>query len=140
MAAMESEGDSQGHSETKQNTDVVTVSPLSSGSFSPIPSAVGEFLVLSSILFVLESSSNWLCFTGQAGLGWQSVTPVFGGASVFVWSPVELVYLPRIQLNWQKGGPTAKSLIFQTKLPRWKPQQVSRTVGGAHSLPVARTR
>ncbi|XP_034521807.1 T cell receptor gamma constant 2 isoform X3 [Ailuropoda melanoleuca] len=40
VAAMESEADSRGHSETKQNTDVVTVSPSSSGSFSPVPRAV----------------------------------------------------------------------------------------------------
>nr|XP_021538619.1 uncharacterized protein LOC110574299 [Neomonachus schauinslandi] len=40
VAAMESEVDSQGPSETKQNTEVVTVSPLSSQSFSPVPGAV----------------------------------------------------------------------------------------------------
>uniref|UniRef100_M3Z3E7 Uncharacterized protein n=1 Tax=Mustela putorius furo TaxID=9669 RepID=M3Z3E7_MUSPF len=40
MAVTESEMDPQGHSETKRNTEVVTVSPLNSRSFSPDPISV----------------------------------------------------------------------------------------------------
>ena len=50
---MESDVDSEGHSEAKQNTEVVTVSPLSSRSFPPGASTVGEFS--------LVPSSNSLC-------------------------------------------------------------------------------
>lgn len=51
LAVMGSELDFQGPSETRRNTGVVTVSPLSSLSFSPFSRAVGEFLDLRSTLF-----------------------------------------------------------------------------------------
>eukprot|EP00071_Canis_lupus_P027336 XP_022260893.1 T-cell receptor gamma-2 chain C region [Canis lupus familiaris] len=47
VARMESDVDSEGHSEAKQNTEVVTVSPLSSRSFPPGASTV-ELVALNS--------------------------------------------------------------------------------------------
>lgn len=59
MAEMESKVDSQGHSETEQNTEVVTVNPLSSQSFSPAPGAV-ELAVINSTKYSLNDENNTL--------------------------------------------------------------------------------
>ncbi|XP_059026736.1 immunoglobulin lambda-1 light chain-like [Mustela lutreola] len=57
MAVTESEMDSQGHSETKENTEVVTVSPLNSGYFSPDPMAV-ELAAINSTKFSLNDENG----------------------------------------------------------------------------------
>lgn len=59
MAVTESEMDSQGHSETKENTEVVTVSPLNSRSFSPDPMAV-ELAAINSTKFSLNDENDTL--------------------------------------------------------------------------------
>ncbi|CAK7307730.1 T cell receptor gamma constant 2 [Vulpes lagopus] len=47
VARMESDMDPEGHSEAKQNTEVVTLNPSSSRSFRPVPSTV-EFAAINS--------------------------------------------------------------------------------------------
>ncbi|VCW49887.1 unnamed protein product [Gulo gulo] len=59
MAVTESERDSQGHSETKQNTEVVTMSPLNSRSFSPDPMAV-ELAAINSTKSSLNDENDTL--------------------------------------------------------------------------------
>uniref|UniRef100_M3Z3E9 Immunoglobulin C1-set domain-containing protein n=1 Tax=Mustela putorius furo TaxID=9669 RepID=M3Z3E9_MUSPF len=68
MAVTESEMDSQGHSVTKRNIELVTVSPLNSGYFSPDPMAV-ELAAINSTKSSLNDENDTL----QLQLGNTSV-------------------------------------------------------------------